>query len=153
MIDRGINVAIGCDGAASNGNYDMLREVRSASMLQKVSSMRADTFPTVYAYKAITGNGAKATGREDEIGAIKTGLKADITVIDYPALHLINDERLLSNIINSGTGYDISDVFINGEQLLANKNFTKFDPHEVILKCEKIMKKQKYENKRRSINI
>ena len=143
MIDRGVNVAIGCDGAASNGNYDMLREVRSASMLQKVSSMRADTFPTVYAYQTITKNGAKAIGREDEIGAIKAGLKADITVIDYPALHLINDERLLSNLINSGTGYDVSDVFINGEHLLANKNFTKFNLQEVITKCEKIMKRVK----------
>ncbi|MCL5985887.1 MAG: amidohydrolase [Actinobacteria bacterium] len=143
MIDRGINVAIGCDGAASNGNYDMLREVRSASMLQKVGSMRADAFPTIYAYHAITKNGAKAIGMKDEIGAIRAGLRADITIIDYPALHLIDGERLLSNLINSGTGYDVSDVFIDGEQLLANKNFTKFDSHEVIAKCEKIMKRVK----------
>ncbi len=143
MIDQGVNIAIGCDGAASNGNYDMLREVRAASMLQKVSSMRAEVFPVIYCYQAITRNGARAVNREDEIGAISAGLKADITIINYPSLHLIDEDRLLSNLINSATGYDVSDVLINGEHLLKNGNFTKFDQQEILAKCKIIMKKIK----------
>ena len=86
MLNKGITVALGTDGASSNNNLDMLEEVRSTALMHKPQD------PTViYSYQALemaTKNGAKTLGLGDKIGVLKPGMVADIILVDFDKPHL-----------------------------------------------------------------
>ena len=73
MLDLGINVALGTDSSCSNNNLDMISEMKSAALLQKVGLMDAEALPAVKAIKMATVNGAKALGIDDSVGMLKAG--------------------------------------------------------------------------------
>ena len=135
---RGVNIAIGCDGESSSGTYDMLQEARLVSLLGKVHSYDAAMFTAEETYQMMTKNGRKAIGFDDKVGEIKVGYKADLTVINYPAPHLIDERRLLSNLIFSATGGDVLSVFVDGKPLMWERRMTRINEAEVldkILEC------------------
>lgn len=134
LFDLNVNIAIGCDGKASSGTFDMLQEARLVSLLGKVSTMDSATFPAEVIYNMMTKNGRRAIGFETKVGEIKPGYKADLTVIEYPLPHLIDERRLLSNLIFTATGGDVLSVMVDGEFLLKDRKFTKIDEEEVLAK-------------------
>lgn len=134
LFDRNVNIAIGCDGKASSGTFDMLQEARLVSLLGKVSTMDAAMFPAEVVYNMMTKNGQRAIGFDTKVGEIKPGYKADLTVIEYPLPHLIDERRLLSNLIFTATGGDVLSVMVDGEFLLKDRKFTKIDEEEVLAK-------------------
>lgn len=140
LYDLNVNIAIGCDGKASSGTFDMLQEARLVSLLGKVSTMDAAVFPAETVYEMMTKNGLKAIGFDAKVGEIKPGYKADLTVIEYPSPHLIDERRLLSNLIFTGTGGDVLSVMVDGEVLLENRRFIKIDEEEVLSKILEAMR-------------
>lgn len=140
LYDLNVNIAIGCDGKASSGTFDMLQAARLVSLLGKVSTMDAAVFPAETAYEMMTKNGLKAIGFDAKVGEIKPGYKADLTVIEYPSSHLIDERRLLSNLIFTGTGGDVLSVMVDGEVLLENRRFIKIDEEEVLSKIFEAMR-------------
>ncbi len=137
----GVNIAIGCDGESSSGTYDMLQEVRLVSLLGKVSTMDAAMFTAKEAYSMMNVNGRKSIGFDTQVGEIKPGFKADLTVIEYPSPHLIDERRLLSNLIFSATGGDVLSVMVDGKPLYWNRHFINFDEKEVLAKILSAMRK------------
>lgn len=77
----GVPVGIATDSVASNNNLDMFEEGRTAALLQKMKSGDASQFPIGTALKALTIEGAKVFGMEDEIGSLEVGKQADFLVI------------------------------------------------------------------------
>ena len=140
LFDLNVNIAIGCDGKASSGTFDMLQEARLVSLLGKVSTMDSATFPAEVVYNMMTKNGRRAIGFETKVGEIKPGYKADLTVIEYPLPHLIDERRLLSNLIFTATGGDVLSVMVDGEFLLKDRKFTKIDEEEVLAKILEAMR-------------
>ncbi|MGI6740931.1 MAG: amidohydrolase family protein [Brevefilum sp.] len=140
LFDLNVNIAIGCDGKASSGTFDMLQEARLVSLLGKVSTMDSATFPAEVIYNMMTKNGRRAIGFETKVGEIKPGYKADLTVIEYPLPHLIDERRLLSNLIFTATGGDVLSVMVDGEFLLKDRKFTKIDEEEVLAKILEAMR-------------
>lgn len=139
LFERKINIAIGCDGKASSGTFDMLQEARLVSLLGKVSTMDAAVFPAETIFEMMTINGVKAIGFDTKVGEIKPGFKADLTVIEYPTPHMIDERRLLSNLVYTGTGSDVLSVIVNGEMLLENRRFTKIDEERVLSQIHEVM--------------
>jgi 5-methylthioadenosine/S-adenosylhomocysteine deaminase len=137
----GVNIAIGCDGEASSGTYDMLQEARLVSLLGKVRTMEADMFTAEETYQMMTKNGLKAIGIDSKVGKIKPGYKADLTVIEYPSAHLIDERRLLSNLIYSATGGDVLSVFVDGKPLMWNRQLTQISERKVIEETLRVMRK------------
>jgi len=132
LYRRGVNIAIGCDGESSSGTYDILQEARLVSLLGKVRSMQADMFPAEAVYEMMTRNGKKCIGFNTAVGELKPGFKADFTVIDFMAPHLIDERRLMSNLIYSATAGDVTATFVDGEALLWEKKLTKIDEERVL---------------------
>ena len=137
----GVNIAIGCDGEASSATYDMLQEARLVSLLGKVSTMEADMFTAEETYAMMTRNGRKAIGFDTRVGEIKAGCKADLTVIQYPAPHLIDERRLLSNLIFSAAGGDVLSVMVDGAPLMWNRQLQYLDEEETLAKILEAMRK------------
>ncbi len=140
----GVNIAIGCDGESSSGTYDMLQEARLVALLGKVSSMDAAMFTAEETFEMMTRNGLKAIGFDSEVGEIKPGYKADLTIIKYPAPHLIDETRLLSNFIYSATGGDVLSVLVGGKPLYWNGEMTQIDEEAVMAKILDAMRKGKH---------
>lgn len=136
MLDIGINVALGTDGAASNNNLDMFEEMHIASIihngyLQDATVMNADSV-----IKMATLNGAKLQGRPD-CGEIKVGNKADIIAINLDAPHLYPalDEKAL--ITYAAQSSDVCMTMVDGKVLYENGEFKTIDTEKVYFNAEK----------------
>ena len=115
----GVPVGIATDSVASNNNLDMFEEGRTASLLQKMKSGDASQFPIETALKALTIEGAKVLGMEDEIGSLEVGKQADFLVIQPQGkIHLQPQENMLSHLVYAVKSSDVDDVYIAGEQVV-----------------------------------
>lgn len=123
----GINVALGTDSAASNNDLDMFAEMRLAALLAKTLANDASVIPAKQALRMATLNGAKALGLEKEIGSLQVGKIADVVAVDLGAIETQPIYDPLSQIVYA-TGRDkVSDVWINGQQILKNRQFMTLD--------------------------
>ena len=119
LQQAGVAVGIATDSVASNNNLDMFEEGRTAALLQKMKSGDASQFPIETALKALTFEGAKVLGMEDEIGSLEVGKQADFLVIQPQGkLHLQPQENMLSHLVYAVKSSDVNDVYIAGEQVV-----------------------------------
>jgi 5-methylthioadenosine/S-adenosylhomocysteine deaminase len=141
MIDRNINVCLGCDGEASSSSRDMIREARAGAYLQKAITLNPSAIDLSTSYKMLTQNGAKAL-HYDDCGTIEEDKKADIILVDTSNdISLLNKENRLSNLLYAGTGYAVDTVFVNGSMVLRNKQFTILNQPAILEKCEALVAK------------
>lgn len=115
MLSRGVNVAIGTDGAASNNDLDMWEELRTASLLQKVATKDPCVLPAYQVLRMATVNGARAIGMEGKLGIIADGALADVIMIDINKPHMFPHTNLISELVYSCKASDVDTVIINGK--------------------------------------
>ncbi|MEG2338634.1 MAG: amidohydrolase [Clostridium sp.] len=131
MIDKGVNVALGTDGASSNNNQNMFEEMNLASIINKSVTGDTTKVPAMKAIEMATINGARALGIEDSVGSIEVGKNADIILIDMEKPHLYPQLDAASSIVYSAQGSDVSDVLVDGNILMENYKLTTIDFKEV----------------------
>ncbi len=110
----GVNVALGTDGTCSNNDLDMWGEMRSASLLQKVATGDPCVVPAREMLRMATVNGARAIGRESDLGRIREGMLADIIVIDIEKPHHYPRHDIVANLAYCGKASDVDTVIVNG---------------------------------------
>jgi len=137
MMDAGINVALGTDGASSNNDLDMWEEMRTASLLQKVSAMDPCAVPAYTALQMATVNGAKAIGREGELGIIAAGAFADILLVNIEKPHLYPHTNLISELVYSTHSSDVDTVIVNGRIVVENRKCLSMNAQEVCSTAQK----------------
>jgi len=126
LSQNGITVGFGTDSACSNNTLDMFETIRVGSLLQKVhKGIDPQAIPAYQALWFGTRGSARAIHWEDQIGSIEEGKKADIILVDFNAPHLIPTWNEISHLTFAVKGSDVSDVFINGELVYKNREFTK----------------------------
>ncbi|MEM1689740.1 MAG: amidohydrolase family protein [Candidatus Hadarchaeales archaeon] len=138
FIKRGITVAIGTDGAASNNNLDMFEEIRTCSLLAKVKAGNPTVVDAMTALRIGTINGAKAVGLEREIGSIEIGKKADIILVDLRKPHLTPLHNVVSNLVYSASGCDVCTVIVNGRIIMEDRHILTVDEEQVIEKAQQV---------------
>jgi 5-methylthioadenosine/S-adenosylhomocysteine deaminase len=136
LIDAGVNVAIGSDGAASNNDLDLFGELRTAAMLAKVVSGDAAALSAHQALAMATLSGAKALGRSHELGSLVAGKLADIIAIDLsdPFLQPVYDPA--SCLVYSNHGRAVSHSWINGVPQLQDGQLTRIDVPDLMLRVD-----------------
>jgi 5-methylthioadenosine/S-adenosylhomocysteine deaminase len=82
LLEKGVNVALGTDGAASNNSLDMVAEVKLAALLGKGVAKSATAVNAKEALRMATINGAKALGLGNTCGSIEVGKRADLVAVD-----------------------------------------------------------------------
>jgi 5-methylthioadenosine/S-adenosylhomocysteine deaminase len=132
IVNRGVCVSLGTDGAASNNNLDLFQEIKTATLLQKVNHMDPTVLPVRKVLEMATKDGARALGLEDEIGTIEAGKKADLVLVDMKAPHLTPPGNYMSHLVYSAEGSDVDTVICNGQILMQGKEFLVLDPAEVM---------------------
>ena len=131
MLERGISVSLGADGAPCNNRLDMFTEMRTAALLQKVSR-GAEVLPARRALRMATSDGARALGLENEIGSLETGKRADITILDLERLHLTPRPEVVSTIVYAAEAQDVRTVLIDGQTVLRDGELMTLNEREVI---------------------
>ena len=114
LQERGINVALGTDGAASNNSLDMFAELSTAAMVAKAVSGDAASVSAHQALAMATINGARALGRDNELGSLVPGKLADLIAVDLsdPYLQPVYDPA--SHLVYSNHGRQVSHSWIAG---------------------------------------
>ncbi len=128
---RGINVAVGTDGASSNNNLNMLEELHIASILGKGSTLEPTALCAYDTLRMGTVNGAAALGRDDT-GLVKAGYAADLAIINIDRPHLTPLGHPLSAIVYSAQHSDVSTVICDGKILMDNGVCTTMDEERVL---------------------
>lgn len=131
MIEAGVLVGLGTDGAASNNDLDMWEEMRLASLLQKVTSMDPEVLPAIEVLRMATSNGAKIIGMENEIGTIAEGMKADIIQIAYDDVHHIPSYDIASHMVYVTDEQDVMNVIIDGKLIMHQREFLTLDTEQI----------------------
>lgn len=126
LLEKGVNIGIGTDSAASNNGLDIMREMYLAAILPKGIQNRADIITPQEIYKMATVNGYKAQGRND-CGIIKEGYKADLIVIDLDKPNMYPDFDMLNNLVYSANKGDVVLTMVDGKVLYKNGEFTTID--------------------------
>jgi 5-methylthioadenosine/S-adenosylhomocysteine deaminase len=132
LVDQGVCVALGTDGAASNNNLDLFQEMKASTLLQKVNQKDPTALPARKVLEMATSDGARALGLEDEIGTIGVGKKADLVLVDMKAPHLTPQRNPLSHLVYSAGGSDVDTVICNGQILMQEKEVLVLDQLEVM---------------------
>ncbi|QND72879.1 amidohydrolase family protein [Tardiphaga robiniae] len=126
---KGIEVSLGSDWT----NNDMWKFMRAAIMIPRARSGDVSMLSGYDALRMATLVGARALGMEHDIGTLEPGKKADIVLLDVstPWCQPIYTPNLITNIVWNANGSDVSDVFVDGEQIVKDKEFIKADRREI----------------------
>ena len=131
MMNAGLTVGIGTDGAASNNNLDMLEEIRLAALLAKIKTLSPLTIPADTALKMGTEYGAKAVGFEN-VGRIEEGYKADIVLWDMRGVEWQPNYNPVSLLIYSANSSSADTVIVDGKILMQGRELKTLDEEKII---------------------
>jgi 5-methylthioadenosine/S-adenosylhomocysteine deaminase len=132
MLESGISVSLGADGAPCNNRLDMFTEMRSAALLQKVFH-GAEVLSARRALRLATIDGARALGLDEEIGSLEVGKRADVIIVDLERLHstpLPTD--IASAIVYSAQSSDVRTVIIDGQVVMHERELLTLNEREII---------------------
>ncbi|MDH3858933.1 MAG: TRZ/ATZ family hydrolase [Gammaproteobacteria bacterium] len=132
LLDKGINVCLGTDGAASNNDLDLLGEMRTAAMLAKGSSGNASACNARQAIEMATVNGARALGMADRIGSIEVGKYADLIAINLAEFNTQPLYEPVVQIVYAASSRQVSHVWIDGIAQLREFELCNLDGNEII---------------------
>ena len=130
MLDRGINVTIGTDGAASNNNLNMIEEMHLASIIHNGYTGDPTVVKPGDVLKMATVNGAKLQGRPDT-GNLELGKKADVVAIDFDKPHLIPALDYPAMLCYAVQGSDVCMTMVDGQILYENGEYRTVDAERI----------------------
>ncbi len=123
MLQQGINLSLGTDGAASNNTTNMLETMKMATVTQKANYRDATIMTAKQILRAATMGGAKAIGMEDEIGSVEEGKKADLIIFDPYHLTSFPMHDPLATLVYSSCVPNIETTIVNGKIMYHRGHF------------------------------
>ena len=131
LLEEGVSVSLGADGAACNNRLDMFTEMRTAALLQKVLH-GPEVLPAGRVLRMATIDGAKGLGLDADIGSLEVGKRADVSVIRLDRLHSTPVSEVVSALVYSAEADDVESVIIDGEVVMKERSLMTLDESEII---------------------
>ncbi len=132
MLERGISVSLGADGAACNNRLDMFTEMRTMALLQKALH-GPQAIPANQALRIATIAGARAMGLDADIGSLDVGKRADVIVVRTEKLHTSpSTSDVIATLVYSATASDVETVIIDGNLVMKDRNLLMLNERSVI---------------------
>lgn len=131
MLDAGVRVGLGTDGAASNNDLDMWEEMRLASFLQKVDRMDPEVLPATTVLGMATHGGATAIGLGDKVGSLEVGKRADLIQVAFDDVHHIPTYDVISHLVFVSDEQDVASVVVDGKVLMKEREMLTIDTDRV----------------------
>ncbi|MGD0613169.1 MAG: 5'-deoxyadenosine deaminase [Anaerolineales bacterium] len=136
MLEKGINVALGSDGAPSNNNLDMFIEMRLASMIHKYR-LGAAAMPAEKVLEMATLGGARAIGMADQIGSLEAGKIADIIILDDGGMSAapirnFEDDDIVKRLVSAYQSASVRTSIIDGHVVMENRQLITMDETDIL---------------------
>ena len=137
LLEEGICVALGTDGASSNNNLDMLDEVQLAALMHKVHTLDPLAVPALTAVKMGTEYGAQALSLHD-VGRLQAGDKADIVLFSMRGAAWTPCYNPVSLLAYAAKSSSIDTVMVDGKILMENGALTTMDEERILFEAQKV---------------
>ncbi len=132
LMQAGVNIALGTDGAASNNDLNMIGEMRTAAMLAKGASENPMALPAKDALRVATLGGAIALGRADRFGSLTPGKAADVVAIHLSDIRTQPVYDPIAQIVYSAGRDQVSDVWVAGNAVVRSGQLLTLDQNAVM---------------------
>jgi 5-methylthioadenosine/S-adenosylhomocysteine deaminase len=126
LVEDGVSVSLGADGAACNNRLDMFTEMRTAALLQKALH-GPEVLPAGRVLRMATIDGARALGLEAEIGSLEVGKRADVAVVGLSQLHTSPEADAVSSLVYAAEAGDVRSVVIDGRVVMQERELLTID--------------------------
>jgi 5-methylthioadenosine/S-adenosylhomocysteine deaminase len=130
MIEGGVTVGLGTDGAASNNTLDLLRDMQIAALLHKAVAKDPTVLPARTALEILTRGGARVLGL-DRIGMLAEGYEADLICISVDGPHTAPIYDPISHLIFAARSSDVRHVMVRGRVLVRNRELQTLDRERI----------------------
>jgi cytosine/adenosine deaminase-related metal-dependent hydrolase len=137
MRAAGVTVALGCDSGANNNCLDMVREMKAASLLHSVHRMDAAALTAEDVLEMATIEGARAIGREADLGSLEAGKQADVVLVDLRRPHTVPRFDPVANLVYCAHGGDVDTVLVAGRVLMRGREVLMADEEEILEDAER----------------
>lgn len=144
LLEQGVNVTLGADGAPGNNNLDMFKEMHLAALIQK--PLHGPTsLPAWKVVEMATLGGAQALGLEQEIGSLEVGKKADVIVVDLRGFHQIPEDNIdiYGKLVYATRGHDVTWTIVDGQVVVADRKLLTIDTEELRQECNRSLHRVK----------
>ena len=148
MLEKGINVCLGTDGAASNNCLNMFHELSLLTLIHKGTGKTPQCVSAKEGFRIATINGARALGLEKEIGSIEVGKKADLAILDLNTPSLTPRNNLIAGLSYSANGSEVDTVIINGQITMENRRILTMNEQLVYRKIQQIIERMGLDKKK-----
>ncbi len=139
MLERGMPLALGTDGAASNNRLNMFTEMGRAALLHKLNGLDPSLCPAGKIFEAATAGGARALNKP-RLGALSVGAPADIIALDLTAPNMQPLYAPISHVVYAATGMEVRMNMVGGEILYLDGTFARFDYGDLMAELREIQK-------------
>lgn len=136
LLAAGLLVSLGTDGPASNNNLDMFEEARLAALVHKGVTGDPTVVPAEIALRMGTRDGAKSLWLDD-VGMLRPGMKADFIALDIEEPHWTPHSNLVSHLIYAASAKDVTDVWVDGRQLVRNRECLTLDEEKIRFEAQR----------------
>ncbi|MBX7100281.1 MAG: 5'-deoxyadenosine deaminase [Myxococcaceae bacterium] len=121
LLEAGLSVALGADGAPCNNNLDLFQEMRLAALMH-LPRKGPTAIRAAQIFELATLGGARALGLEAEVGSLEPGKRADFALVDLSGPHVTpSGDDVVSQLVYSAQSRDVTDVVVDGRLLVKNR--------------------------------
>ncbi len=138
MLNAGVLVGLGTDGAASNNDLDMWEEMRLAALLQKVDKMDPEVLSASTVLRMATSGGARAVGLGDKVGMLSVGMRADVIQVSFDDVHFVPTYDVISHLVYVADEQDVASVTVDGKLLMRDGEFLTINTQRVAKEATEI---------------
>jgi len=129
ILEAGLNVALGTDNVTNNNSYDLFKEMTLTGKLMALLKRDPAAISTRSILEMATLGGARALGKEQEIGSLEVGKKADLISLDLDEIGWspLGGQDIYTALVYSVTGQHVRDVMVNGQWLFRENGWLTVD--------------------------
>ncbi len=141
MAESGVHICLGTDGTSSNDSQNMFEVMKTAALVHKVTQPDYNRWPSAGQIidNAVKG-GARSLMREDEIGSVEPGKKADLLMFDLSAYSFTPLNDIKNHIVYCENGSHIKNVMIGGVMVMKDGELTTIDERAVLSELREMNK-------------
>ena len=138
LLEAGVKVGLGTDGAASNNDLNMFGEMGTAAKLHKVMAGDPTVVPARQALSMATLEAARVLGLEDRLGSLEGGKRGDIIVLDLDVPHMVPVYDITSHLVYAAHSSDVRTVIIDGCVVMRDRELLTLDEGEIFARAREM---------------
>ena len=138
LLEAGVKVGLGTDGAASNNDLDMFGEMGTAAKVHKVIAGDPTAMPARQALSMATLEAARVLGLEDRLGSLEVGKRGDLIVLDLDVPHMVPMYDITSHLVYAAHSGDVRTVVIDGQMVMRDRKLLTLDEGDIFTRAREM---------------